>query len=190
MLLQPILDLKCRFLLACESIWMMCWINALQIVLVKICQHLPNVGSNINSLKLFGQFDTTVAGTDFRGGRTWAARPLYFFFFFFTEIGRLTFVWAPQTKWMHQIVQIDFENCKIFSASEGVHPPQTPLVPTGVKVLSVINLGAPSFKKILDPPLYGQNLTKHWAMIYPITHQKRVSWTKFLCNIGKCCPII
>ena len=30
------------------------------------------------------------------------------------------------SKSMHQIAQIRFENCKVFIASEGAHPPQTP----------------------------------------------------------------
>ena len=42
----------------------------------------------------------------------------------------------------------------IFSTSEGAHPLQTPPVPTCTEVLSVLNLGAPSFKKILDLPLF------------------------------------
>ena len=71
------------------------------------------------------------------------------------------FVWAPQ----HRILNTYFEilctprkknaphraNClwklQFFSASQGAHPPQTPPIPTGAKVLSVFDLGAPSFKK-------------------------------------------
>ena len=54
------------------------------------------------------------------------------------------FVWVPQAKRMHQIVRIDLQ---FFSASEWAHPPQTPPVPIGANVLSVLNFGAPSFKK-------------------------------------------
>ena len=175
MLLQPILDLKCRFLLACESIWMMCWINALQIVLVKICQHLPNVGSNINSLKLFGQFDTTMAGTDLEGAEP-GAHPLYFF----TEIRRLTFVWAPQTKWMHQIMQIDFENCKFSPLLRGYIPLRHPLSPQASKFCQSLTWAPPLLKNPGSAPVWAKKLTKHWAMIYPITHQKRVSWANFM----------
>ena len=55
-------------------------------------------------------------------------------------------MWVPQAKWMHQIVQINFENYKIFSPSEGAYPPQTPPVPTGAEVLLVLNWGAPLLK--------------------------------------------
>ena len=38
--------------------------DKMQIVSVKICQHLPNVGSNINmQSKLFGQFDSMMGKT-------------------------------------------------------------------------------------------------------------------------------
>ena len=29
-------------------------------------------------------------------------------------------------------------------------------------------------------PTMGQSLTKHWAIIYPIAHQKSVSWANFM----------
>ena len=56
------------------------------------------------------------------------------------------FVWAPQTKRKHQIVRIDYENY-FFSISEGAHPPQTPPVLTGAKVLLVFKFGRPLFLK-------------------------------------------
>ena len=36
---------------------------ALQIVLVKICQHLPNIWVKYQQSKLFGQFDPTMGKT-------------------------------------------------------------------------------------------------------------------------------
>ena len=38
-------------------------------------------------------------------------------------------------------------------------------------------------------PNDGQNLTKHWAIIYPITHQKKCELGKFYVTLNKCWPI-
>ena len=57
------------------------------------------------------------------------------------------FVGVPQAKRMHQIVRSDFENYHLYPLLRGAHPPQIPLVHTGAEALSILNLGAPSFKK-------------------------------------------
>ena len=81
------------------------------------------------------------SGVDLEGAQA-AYAPL-----FFCRDRECDFVCTPQAERMHQIVRTDFQNYIFFSASEmGISPSVTP-VPTGAKVLSVLNLGALSFKR-------------------------------------------
>ena len=65
---------------------------------------------------------------------------------FFVEIGRLTLCGRPKQNECTKSCKLTLK-ITIFSTSEGAHPHQTPPVPTGTKVLSVLNFGTPSFKK-------------------------------------------
>ena len=82
-----------------------------------------------------------MSGADLEGGRSRHVPPL-----FFCRDRMPDFVWAPQAKRMHHIVRIDFENYNFSLLLRGHIPLRHP-VPTCTEVLSVLNLGAPSFKK-------------------------------------------
>ena len=126
----------------------------------------PAWGSNWGSLCFSlnqnncGSVVHQVTGADLEGG-TPGARPLYFL----QGLGAWLCVGAPGKKnapnCMNWLWKLQF-----FSASEGAHPPQTPPVPTGAVVLSALNLGTPSFKKILDLPLTGTRYTCHLHLFY------------------------
>ena len=85
----------------------------------------------------------TVARGGFRGGRSRCAPPL---FFFFAEIGRLILCGHPRQKECTKSYELTLKITIFLCFWEGISP-QIPPVPTGVEVLPVLNLGAPSFKK-------------------------------------------
>ena len=62
------------------------------------------------------------------------------------------FVWAPQAKRMHQIVQIDFENYNFSPLLRGHIPLRHPLSHRAPKFCQSLNLALPLCFKILDPP--------------------------------------
>ena len=107
--------------------------------------HELGVPGSKSILPLHEQFVMSRGG--FRGGRTRRAPPL-----FFAEIGLLTLCGHPRQKECTKSCKLTLKITIFLCFWGGTSPSDTP-VPTGTEVLSVLNLGAPSFKKILDPPL-------------------------------------
>ena len=76
--------------------------------------------------------------------------PLYFF----EEMGHLTLCGHLKQNKMSQIVHIYFENYIYPLLLRGHITPQTPPVPTGAKILSVLNLDTPFFRKFWIHPCH------------------------------------
>ena len=71
------------------------------------------------------------------------------------------FVWAHMAKRMHQIMQIGFKNWFFPYFWECTSPSDTLCThPTGAKVLLVLNLGAPSYKKSWIYPCHSKGSRK------------------------------
>ena len=76
-------------------------------------------------------------------------------FLFFVEIGRLSLCGRLRQKIMHQISRIGIQNWNFSPLLRGHIPIRHPLThPSGAEVLLVLNFGAPSYKKLLDPPCH------------------------------------
>ena len=143
-------------------------------------------GTQIGGIRVFPVIKITVIrqvhmsleGADLDGGAP-GVRPLYFF----CRDRVPDFVWAPQAKRMHQIVQINLENYKFSPLLRGHIPLRHPPVLTGTEVLSVLNLGAPSFKKSWIRPWLASNAV--WAWRYTCVETCR-SWTHWFCLCFSC----